>query len=54
MPSPGLRNGRVLPRNPHNLKVGETCWLVVQGEDKDLANCHEAVVESVARRRALL
>ena len=32
---------------PHNLKVGDRCWLLVSGEDKDKANVHEADVTAI-------
>lgn len=32
---------------PHNLKVGDRCWLIVAGEDKDKANVHEADVTDI-------
>eukprot|EP00658_Telonema_sp_P-2_P077801 TRINITY_DN712_c0_g1_i1.p1 TRINITY_DN712_c0_g1~~TRINITY_DN712_c0_g1_i1.p1 ORF type:complete len:1164 (-),score=423.48 TRINITY_DN712_c0_g1_i1:47-3538(-) len=32
---------------PHNLKVGEKCWLIVGGEDKDNANVHQAEVTAI-------
>jgi len=44
----GVRKLSKMAPQPHNLKVGEKCWLVVNGEDSDRANCHEAVVTEVS------
>ena len=33
--------------SPHNLKVGDRCWLIVAGEAADRANVHEADVTDI-------
>ena len=43
-----------MPNAPHNLVVDQECWLVVSGEDSDLANIHRSKVTAIDPQTKLL
>jgi myosin heavy subunit len=43
-----------MPNAPHNLEVGQECWLLVDGEDVDGANIHKSKVTAIDPKTKLL